>query len=279
KKIQTGENDLAGRTLVEWVQNLTLTQWVTLLFHPSTYAAKNPTNFVTVYWSLGYEEQFYLVMGLFMVLAARLRWSVTAMTGVLMAVGLGVNIVWPEVACGLFIEYWALFAIGVLVFHRLCRMEIAGMRRAVDGLLVGILAWSAYMRWFAGIEWAADSPALSLLEKAEHRVVYGELMTASGFALVLIGMRPLSAWVGSKVWFRPLVGLGAITFSLYLIHQFNLTLMSKVAAMVLTMAGLTDFGAEGRWHIPYLVTQIAMHLGLATVFWFFCERPFLNKRV
>jgi len=58
-----GPNDLA-RTPVEWVQNLTLTQWLTLLFRPTPLAEENPTNFVAAFWSLNYEEQFYLVVAL-----------------------------------------------------------------------------------------------------------------------------------------------------------------------------------------------------------------------
>lgn len=274
---QTGDNDLARFAWYEWAQNLTLTQWISLVFNPSTYAARNPTNFVVAYWSLGYEEQFYLVMGAMMLLAVRVRMSVLGMTSLLMAVGFGVNMVWPEVACGFFIEYWSLFAIGVLVFHRLCRMESRALRRTVDAFLVAVFAASVWVRWFSGAAWAADAPGLDALQRAEMRVVYGELAIAAGFALLLIVMRPASGWIGRQLWFKPLAALGAITFSLYLIHQFNLSLVSKVGNRFFAIAGLDGASETIPWHTPWLIVQVLLHIGLAGVFWFFCERPFLNK--
>ncbi len=275
---QTGVNDFAKFGPLEWVQNITLTQWLTLMANPVAYAATNKTLFVAVYWSLCYEEQFYLVMGLMMLLTVVLKMSVLTMTTGLLGVGLVVNAAFPEVSCGLFIEYWALFAIGVLVFHRLCRIRSEGGRRAVDGGLVALLVASVYLRWFSGVEWSADNPMLTHDQRAETRIVYGELAIASGFALVLIVMRPLSTRVSSLRLYKPLMLLGTITFSLYLIHQFNLNLIAKVAGKMLAVIPVIGRGVvnpEKTWY--GLTLQIALHIALASVFWFFCERPFLNK--
>jgi len=57
KSIIGGTNNL-DRPLVDWVQNLSLTQWLTLLAHPANVAHRNPTLFVPAYWSLCYEERF-----------------------------------------------------------------------------------------------------------------------------------------------------------------------------------------------------------------------------
>src|SRR6185295_942117 len=130
KRMQTGENALSKFGWVDWLQNLTLTQWVTLALHPQPHPVTNRSLFVSVYWSLCYEEQFYLVMGLMLLLAGVVRASVLTMTLGLMGAGLIVNAIFPEITCGFFIEYWALFGVGVLVFHRLCRVERAGVRRA-----------------------------------------------------------------------------------------------------------------------------------------------------
>jgi peptidoglycan/LPS O-acetylase OafA/YrhL len=60
------------RPVLDWVQNLTLTQWVSDLFHPVHWPAQNPKLFVAAFWSLNYEEQFYLVMGIGLLAAIRL---------------------------------------------------------------------------------------------------------------------------------------------------------------------------------------------------------------
>lgn len=60
------------RPVLDWVQNLTLTQWVSDLFHPVHWPTQNPKLFVAAFWSLNYEEQFYLVMGICLLAALRL---------------------------------------------------------------------------------------------------------------------------------------------------------------------------------------------------------------
>ena len=58
----TGQDDLSRITPWQWVQNVTLTQWVSLLPSPIPRAEENYTNLVAAFWSLGYEEQFYLLV-------------------------------------------------------------------------------------------------------------------------------------------------------------------------------------------------------------------------
>jgi peptidoglycan/LPS O-acetylase OafA/YrhL len=70
------------------------------------------------------------------------------------------------------------------------------------------------------------------------------------------------------VW-RPIAALGTISYSLYLIHQFNLTLVASIAQRVLPA-----------W-TPHLVTvavMVGLHVALATLFWYLCERPFLSRK-
>ena len=72
--------DIASRhstSPVVWINNLTMTQWLGLVFHP-THPFDNPTLFVAGYWSLNYEEQFYLVMGLIMFGATYFKKSMLA---------------------------------------------------------------------------------------------------------------------------------------------------------------------------------------------------------
>lgn len=277
KLSRDGPNDLA-RTTVEWIQNVTLTQWLTLLFNPLPSAASNKTLFVAAYWSLCYEEQFYLLTGLMLLVTSAIGISVRTMMLVLVAAGLAWNAFFPEICYGLFIEYWALFGMGALVFHRLCRMPDRLQRRAVDLALALVLAVSVYLRWFAGIQWAADSPVLGASERAELRVVYDELAIGSAFSLLLIALRPINDHVRDRLWYRPLSALGAITFSLYLIHQFNLVLAKTLVDGVLAALNIIDRPAPGaRSPVISIIMQIGVHIGMASVFWFFCERPFLNK--
>src|SRR5256885_2288291 len=46
--------------------------------------------------------------------------------------------IFPTVCYGLFIEYWAMFGVGGLVFYRLCRLKTGVWRRAAEAVIVGL---------------------------------------------------------------------------------------------------------------------------------------------
>ena len=250
-----GTNDLPHSWVV-WVQNLTLTQWVTLPFHPVADAPRNPALLVAAFWSLNYEDQFYLVMALALVLASRVRVPLWVPVSALGVVGLVWNWWVPGGwICGLFIEYWAPFGIGVLLFHSLCLSESRAFRA---GFVLMTLALGVYcaMRIFP---WDAQTP---LLLRA-----YTELFVACAFTLLLYFARPLSEPVCRLRLWQPLAALGLISYSLYLINQFNLRLVKELASRLVP-------------HSPaavQLTSMVALQVLIASVFWYFCERPFLNR--
>lgn len=275
-KLLSGANDL-NRSPVEWLQNATLTQWLTLLRNPLPRASANPTLFVPAYWSLCYEEQFYLIMGLMVLACSLMRASILPMSLALMAVGLVWNAIWPQMCFGIFIEYWCHFAIGVVIFHRLCRVETSAIRHMIDGGTLILFAACVYLGWFH----TAAPPGVDEAG-IEFRMVYQELAQAFGFGLLLIAMRPASAFISKSKAFKPLLALGHITFSLYLIHGSNLTLMPAIAYKLLGFVNhLAPPTAEQPWPSAWMWTsmiiQLFGHVAIATVFWYFCERPFLNK--
>lgn len=286
----SGVNDMAQslhgvpRTAVDWVQNVTLTQWLSLLRNPLPSAAENQTLFVAAYWSLCYEEQFYLLTGLMLAAASVFKVTIRSMVTALIVVGLVWNVLFPQICYGVFIEYWALFGLGALVFYRLCRSTPA-QRRLIDAGLIAVFLGAAALRFLPAFNgsapWAVDAPGLSFSKRAELRLVYEELLIGAGFAMLLILMRPLSEKVRGRLWYKPFAALGMITFSLYLIHQFNLNFIRAVTDRLFGMVGLMtttpDGGREPSIVWLSLTVQILLHIGLASIFWCFCERPFLNR--
>lgn len=95
-----------------------------------------------------------------------------------------------------------------------------------------------------------------------------ELAFLSAVLLGLFFLRPYSARINSLAIWRPIAALGAISYSLYLIHQFNLAFVGSIAHRLLP-SGSPDF----------IVTavKIALHIAVAAVFWYLCERPFLRE--
>jgi peptidoglycan/LPS O-acetylase OafA/YrhL len=252
-----GPNDLQ-RPALDWIQNLTLTQWVSNLFHPIAWPSANPHLFVAAFWSLNYEEQFYLVMAVGLALAAVSRVPLIVPVVLLAIVGLVWNWCIPgNWVCGLFIEYWPHFALGSCLYFSLCVYTGRSSRWAFAGavLLLGLASAARIFPWTAATVWNLRSMV--------------ELAFLSAVSLGLFLLRPLSLRISRTLVWQPIAALGTISYSLYLIHQFNLTLVASIAQRVLP-TGLPRFAA--------IAVMLGLHIALATVFWFLCERPFLSRR-
>ena len=254
KAASGGHNDLS-RSWLDWVQNLTLTQWVWLPFHPVADAAQNPQLFVAAFWSLNYEEQFYLVMAGALLLSVRRCVPMYVLVSALAVMGLVWNFAAPGGwITGFFLEYWVHFSLGALLFFALCLFPGRAFRyfflAAVS--VLGIYSATRILPW---------QPRAPLDLR-----VYTEFVVVCGFTLLLYFVRPFSAAVSRSWVWRPVAALGMITYSLYLIHQFNLTLVAEIAGRLVPPA----------WESTRLGLTLVLQVLLALVFWYFCERPFLN---
>lgn len=266
-----GKNDLA-RPITDWVQNITLTQWVSLVPNPMNEAPMNPKLFVAAFWSLCYEEQFYLVFGALLTLAVWRKWSILKGVIALLVLSLAWIALFPKTCHGLFIEYWAMFSVGSLVFYRLCRLQNSKARLAVDFGIGAIMLLGIAMK----IAYTAPDRVMHLREwfAPEVRVAWGDVAVSSAFALLLIALRRADdLYAKARAISIPLGLLGLITYSLYLIHQFNLTLVSKVVDKALGIVGIST---PPVWF--ELAARCTLHVVIAAGFWFLCERPFLNTK-
>jgi peptidoglycan/LPS O-acetylase OafA/YrhL len=252
-----GPNDLQ-RSALDWIQNLTLTQWVSNLFHPISWPSANPHLFVPAFWSLNYEEQFYLIMAGALALAAVKRVPLIVPVAVLTVIGLIWNWFIPgNWICGLCIEYWPHFALGSCLYFALCVYTGRSSRRAFVCvvLLLGLASAARIFPWTA----ATVLDCRSMVE----------LAFLSAVTLGLFWLRPMSLRISRMMVWRPIAALGTISYSLYLIHQFNLTLVASLARHLLPAAPPP---------FVMIATLLGLHIALGTSFWFVCERPFLSRR-
>jgi peptidoglycan/LPS O-acetylase OafA/YrhL len=250
-----GPNDLAKRSLVQWVQTLTLTQWVSFLPGIPGYPYNNPSLMVAAHWSLNYEEQFYLFVGLAMLLGGRLRRPLRSILLPFTIGTVGLMAFFPTLVIGFFVDYWPLFGMGVAVYYRLSGEGGPRLRRAID---VGL-----------GLCFAISVGVLLLHGRPAQEVHYlwEDLAVASGIALLLLALRPFEARLMATLPLRLLKKVGTISYSLYLIHQFNITFGKQVADRVV------GSGAVRPLHVA---VELILHMALATGFWWLFERPFLN---
>jgi peptidoglycan/LPS O-acetylase OafA/YrhL len=251
-----GVNDL-DRPWLDWVQNLTMTQWFSLVLHPAPEAVQNPKLLVAAFWSLNYEDQFYLVMGLALVLALRRGTPIARVVIALAVAGVAWNCLWPGGwVTGFFLEYWIDFAVGAALFHVLCLYPTRTARFAFVGATLGLLVWGLTRI----IPWGPDT----LL----HERAWTEITVAAGFALVLYFLRGISVDICRLSVWKPVAALGVISYSLYLVHQFNLFLVATVVGRLVPHA----------WEPMQWCALLLLQIAIATAFWYCCERPFLNPR-
>jgi len=170
-----------------------------------------------------------------------------------MAASLVWRCIFPQTYFGFFLELWFHFGIGAVVYYRLCVITAPRIRMLIDGLIVGCTVGAAII-W--GLTAGTNAPVANCAMG---------LTVVSAFSLFLIVTRRLD---GVMKWrlFRPLMLLGLISYSLYLTHQFNMNVAQSVAQKI----------AHG-YVVPNAIIQLATYIGIAAIFWYFCERPFLNR--
>ena len=235
--------------LDQWLGQLTLTEtWRPLL-------GGNPKGWVLgVAWSLCYEEQFYLVTGLALLLRARrfypALFGLAAVVAALVMVGPGLGI---HVAGTLFDGRWLQFAAGVAVYYYLHEANLRGKRLVVLALL-GALVWAVLAR---------HHPPLVDKEPLERII-------GLAFALVLIGLHRFDRDLRKLRWGRPVAALGAITYSLYLIHWPLVKVISHLA---------WDAGMRAPSFTILVVVPVCLAVAVAagSVFFFAVEKHWLNS--
>jgi peptidoglycan/LPS O-acetylase OafA/YrhL len=242
--------------LIQWLQNLTLTQWLSDLFRPVNLPGDNSTLFVAAFWSLNYEEQFYLAVA---ALAAAGILGFRAGILALMIVGMAWDVAHPGgPITGVFIEYWPHFALGSCLFF-----SLAGSARTFPRwLFLSATALLAIVAMCKILPWHGLTT-----EKTQR--VYVEFSILSCVSFLLFVLRPYSESISRSPLWRPVALIGAISYSLYLIHQFNLNLVDTVVRYLLP---------TGAASVLRVVAMVSAHLLLATGFWYVFERPFLNRR-
>ena len=231
-----GELDAA-----QWLGNLTLTEgWRPLV------AGSEAAIYTKVAWSLCYQEQFYLVCVLALMIApSRFHRALAVATGLILAFRVAA---WDSGFIhrmpGTFPIYWQEFAVGLALYARLSLPTTTAVRRGIDLGLVALLG-------------------IGLAES------FVSTTTAAGFGLLLIGLHRWDQALGGLRWLDPLRACGRRSYSLYLVH---------LPVVMVLNATVCQAGLEGFWPRFALLMPAGVLASLATAWAFHrtVERHFLR---
>lgn len=236
-----GAPALSDLDLSNWLGTVTLTEgWRHQL------AGGDEIFFLSHAWTLGYEEQFYAVTGLLLLLSGRWFFPLAAaVTAVVVAVS-------PFAPRGFFFDgYWLQFAAGIGVYYA----TVYGSRVktvAVGVALAAALAWTC-RDWGRLADW--------------HDLQMAAV--AYAFALALLLLRPLDGKMANWKLIAPLAACGQMCYSLYLVHWPLVRPLSHW----LWSHGVRSPGATCLVTIPLCGAGSVL---LGRVFFMCMERHFLN---
>ena len=232
----------------QWLGNLTLTE--------SWRATALPFNSGRDYvlgqaWTLSYEEQFYIVTGLALLLwPARFFVIAVGVTIFSAVVPLLASLFHVRITGFFFDGYWLAFAAGVLVYW-----QVNYGSRRTSRYAWGLLA--------TGVVYAT----LVFPDRGE---IDRDLLAAVLFAAFLLGTHRFDMGISTSRWMRPMAFAGTICYSLYLSHA----IIVRTISQGLFAAGLTSSAATVFITLPICV---AAAVAVGWMFHRLVERHFLNR--
>jgi peptidoglycan/LPS O-acetylase OafA/YrhL len=179
-------------SFAQWLGNLTLTEQWRVHF----IGGERVTWLVGQSWTLAYEEQFYLVMGLLALAPAVARWPLIGL--VTLVSGMALVTEWPALSGFIVDGVWVDFLLGILMYQAI---HHAGpwLRRAIIG---AILVYGVF--------------SLLALENPDMRIAN---VAGCAFTLAAIVLYRWDARIYQSAFTRPLTRLGRMSYSLYLVHM------------------------------------------------------------
>ncbi|MFL5241320.1 MAG: acyltransferase family protein [Gemmataceae bacterium] len=234
----------------QWFGNVTLTE----IWRPY-FVGNGRALFLGQAWTLCYEEQFYAVTGLLLLLAPRRFFGaaavMTILVGIVMSVGprLGIPIE------GFFFDgLWIQFALGVLVYYQI---NYASKKTY----------WLGVMLLLAGLVYSCSEPGKLLDPQKNWNQSY---LAAFSFALAILALHRFDGVLMRMPALKPIRICGVMCYSLYLVH---------VPVVGILHASLLYWNLPCDTINPWITMPVYSAAALAASWGFYLlvERRFVNR--
>ena len=226
----------------QWLGNIALAEtWRPLIVRPE---ARLLTR---VAWSLCYEKQFYLVVGVILLVSGRrfVGAMIVATAAIVVVRIIAQDVGWIARLAGTFVILWHEFAVGMAVYW-VVNLASSRTSRAVGVSLIAAL--SAVSAWS----------------------MYRESAVAAIFGLSLIALRPADGRLSASGGMKPVMAVGRRSYSIYLAH---------LPATVVLNNALAEFGLRSFEARAFVVIPIstAASVVVGWIFYNLVERWTLPK--
>ncbi|WP_321800341.1 acyltransferase [Caballeronia sp. J97] len=211
------------------------------------------TMFNTITWTLPYEWGFYVLLPLLAGLRTR-RWTTAVGLFVLAVLIIAYDVKW----------YLLLFFLSGAVT---AEIRFRSQSRPLLGSLAFCILALGYIMFPKEVIATALSAVAGVSPFADLFVVLIQWVIVSAMFSVAMAMKP------GILRLRPLVMLGTISYSLYLLH---LTVLQISIRMADRLEPISQWSIAHFWHWAFIATMCS--IVAATISYALVERPFLHRR-
>ena len=238
----------------QWIGNLTVTEsWL----HHLVNGGAGPNYLIGIIWTLCYEEQFYIVAALaLLVFKEKAIWGVAMVTALAAGLFLSGTATGSHLS-GIFLDgHWLLFSFGWAAHHALHQSRLQTKIGIIILLLITTISALLHMRG----------------PHADEVLHFDlSLASAAAFAILLIVAHQWDEALSMGRLFRPFSYVGRMSYSIYLTHYAPVTILA---------AAFSGIGHRSHGFTVAIIVPLSLFVSIVVglPFYHWVERRFTSMR-